>query len=123
MKILNNIVVEMNRRGAAAVFNILSEDATGNKNANFYSLLVGTSLVRVSKNYVNIIEEDDVLDPLHPKDVERSLIVMSKDLEDFDVHLYDLACGLSILFNNDASEDYAVDWLTKQIEEAVRSED
>ena len=123
MKMLtdSSVIVDMNRRGASAAFNIMTGEGA-NARLNIYGFLVGTKIVRVMKNGVDLIDENDVLDPLHPTTAERSVIAMSKDLDGFDEHLYDLGCALAVLYNNDASDDYAARWLKERIEEILSSE-
>ncbi|QGZ16383.1 hypothetical protein Hena1_02330 [Erwinia phage Hena1] len=117
-----SLSVGMNRRGASAAFTITTGEGVDSF-MNVYSFLVGSRLVKVIKNGIDIIDENDVDDPLHPTHAEAALINMSKELNGFDEHLYQLACGLAVLFNNDASNDYAEQWLSQYIEEILRGED
>lgn len=117
-----SVNVSMNRRGCSAAFTITTGKDVDSF-MNVYGFLVGSRLVKVIKNGVDIIDENDVEDPLHPTHAESALIAMSKELNGFDEHLYQLACGLAVLFNNDASNDYAEQWLTQYIEEILRGED
>lgn len=110
----NFLTVEMNRRGAAAKFTLLPD---------LYSILVGRRVLIVKKDGKTIIDENDVGDPLRPTTQERSLILMAKELEGIDRHLYDIGCGLAILYNNEASDSHAEDWLLTQIQEALKGED
>lgn len=114
-----SVSVGMNRRGASAAFTITTGEGADSY-MNVYGFLVGSRLVKVIKNGVDIIDENDVEDPLHPTHAEAELIKMSKDLDGFDESLYPIACGLAVLFHNDASDDYARDWIIKQIEESIK---
>lgn len=116
MKMLDkqSVTVDMNRRGASASF-IIGVDT--NAQMNIYGLLVGRRVMKVVKNGIDIIDENDVEDPLHPTEAEAAVISMTHDLEGFDEKLYWLGSGLAILYNNDASDDYAKEWLIRQIED------
>jgi len=119
MKSKSHAIVEMNRRGVSASFHIRSEPETYTS----YSIQAGRRTVRVQRGGETIIDENDIGDPLNPTNAERSVIAMAGDLDGFDRHLYDIGCGLAVLFNNDASEDHARNWLNRQIQEALKGED
>lgn len=110
----NFLQVDMNRRGASAAFSL---------GLSLYTLLVGRRVLIVKKDGKTLIDENDVGDPLRPTSQERSLIIMAKELEGIDQHLYDIGCGLAVLYNNDASDSHAEDWLLTQIQEALKGED
>ncbi|QEQ94828.1 hypothetical protein pEaSNUABM56_00028 [Erwinia phage pEa_SNUABM_56] len=114
-----SVSVDMNRRGCSATFTTITQEGEDERTArmNIYGLLVGRRVMKVIKNGIEIIDENDVEDPLHPTQAEAAVISMTHDLEGFDEKLYWIASGLAILYNNDASDDYATDWLIRQIEE------
>lgn len=119
-------VVSMMSRGVAVTFFLRGVlDKYGLLNPDelvIYEILANKRLVKVAKGGKELIGENDVFNPLQPKSDEAMILAMAHDLEGFDKHLYSIACGLAILHNNDASDDYAMRWVTKQVEEALKSE-
>lgn len=119
MLVNDHVLLEMNRRGVFAQI-ALFDDV--DHYTNYYSILAGGRVLSISKGGVKLIDENDVGDPTNPTSQERALLIMSKELEGFDKHLYDIGCTLARFFCSSVTEADALIWLNNEVEEILRRE-
>ena len=119
MLVKDSVLVEMNRRGVYAQI-ALFDDV--DRYTHYYTILAGSRALSVLKGGVKLIDENDVGDPTNPTSQERAVLIMSKDLEGFDEHLYDIGCTLAFFFCSSVTEANALIWLNNEVEEILKRE-
>ena len=119
MLVKDSVLVEMNRRGVYAQI-ALFDDV--DRYTHYYTILAGSRALSVLKGGVKLIDENDVGDPTNPTSQERAVLIMSKELEGFDEHLYDIGCTLATYFCSSVTEEKAQAWLDNEVEEILHNE-